>query len=86
MKIYLASVAIGNEACRKEGMLPINRRLLSFYHIISPHLLNNDSIKVFTAIKKLKEEQYENQQIGVTGRPGKGKAWSRKQGDNRTGD
>ncbi len=60
MKIYLASVGIGNEANRKEGMLLIDKRLLSYYHIISPKLLNNESIKVFEAIKKLKEETDED--------------------------
>jgi len=60
MKIYIASVAPGNESCREEGVLPIYNRLLSYYHIITPSCLANESIKVFRIIKKLKEEYDEN--------------------------
>jgi putative protein kinase ArgK-like GTPase of G3E family len=74
MRIYLASTGPSNETHRKGGMLPIAKRLLSYYHIVTKTL---DNDKVFQAIKELKEEQYENQQIGVTGRPGKGEARSR---------
>ena len=38
MKIYLASSAPGNEIKRERGMLPISKRLLSFYHIFTKKL------------------------------------------------
>lgn len=48
MKVYLASGAPGNETVQKLGMLPIKKRLLSYFHIISNQLENNN---VFNAIK-----------------------------------
>jgi len=33
LKIYLATTAPGNESKRERGMLDIQRRLLSYYHI-----------------------------------------------------
>lgn len=62
MKIYLASTAPANESWREQGMLLIPNRLLSYYHI-KTKILEND--EVFEAIKKLKTgggETYENQQ------------------------
>ena len=56
MKIYLASTGPNNEVQRERGMLPITRRLLSYYAIINPKLPFNDSGKVFQAIRKEKEE------------------------------
>jgi hypothetical protein len=46
MKIYLASSAPGNESKRKEGMLPIKQRLLSYYHIKIKTLENHLIFKV----------------------------------------
>jgi len=48
MKIYLATTAPGNETQRERGMLPIARRLLSYYHI-KEKILQCD--EVFEAIK-----------------------------------
>lgn len=48
MKIYLASSAPGNEKQRIRGMLPIKKRLLSFYFIIENKLENQH---LFNTIK-----------------------------------
>ena len=56
MKIYLASSAPGNESQRERGMLPINKRLLSYYFILYKKLEND---KIFKCIK------YENKQKRV---------------------
>ena len=61
MKIYLASTAPSNESWREWGMLLIPNRLLSYYHIKTKTLENDD---VFEAIRKSKTEggeTYENQ-------------------------
>jgi hypothetical protein len=53
MKIYLAATGPNNETFRKNGMLPILKRLLSYHHIQQKQW---DAEKVFIAIRKLKEE------------------------------
>lgn len=53
MKIYLAATAPGNESSRKEKMLLIKKRLLSFYFIRTDGF---EMGKVFNEIKKVKNE------------------------------
>lgn len=79
MRIYLASTAPHNETWRKEGMLPISNRLLSYYHIRTKQLQSDE---VFHAIKKLNqgEENHENQQNGATSRIGESEAGIGQQG------
>jgi len=54
MKIYLASTGPGNETQRERGMLPIDKRLLSYYHIKDEQFQCHI---VFQTIKKEKEEE-----------------------------
>ena len=51
MKIFLASGAPGNDSVRKEGLLLLPRRLLSYYHIYQKQL---ECDKIFQCIKKEK--------------------------------
>ena len=58
MKIYLASAAPGNETKRERGMLSIDKRLLSFYHISNKILENH---KIFKCIKNEAKRRKEKQ-------------------------
>lgn len=50
MKIYLAASAPGNESIHERGMLPIDKRLLSYYFIETKPGMEID--KIFYAIKR----------------------------------
>jgi hypothetical protein len=73
MRIYLASTGPSNEANRERGMLPINHRLLSYYHIVTKAL---DNDKVFEAIRRLEEEKHEDRKGSASDSPRKGEARS----------